>query len=160
MIWYVPSDLLAIRLSNENSGFCSREQIYRPEACGICKATLVGKAGSGFWEGGKGTRNRALMSRKGRSCSWDLSVLTDFCQILASTREEEQRLLEDQVRKRNRYCQSISGTTSSWNSCVQIIYGPQLFLRGRTGILHRIFQYSYRISSPWHLFRPTISSRI
>ncbi|KAJ5090019.1 hypothetical protein N7532_008703 [Penicillium argentinense] len=45
-------------------GFCSREQIYRPENCGICKATLVGKAGSGFWEGGKGTRNRALMSRK------------------------------------------------------------------------------------------------
>ncbi|EPS33941.1 hypothetical protein PDE_08903 [Penicillium oxalicum 114-2] len=45
-------------------GFCSREQIYRPENCGICKAGLVGKAGSGFWEGGKGTRNRALMSRK------------------------------------------------------------------------------------------------
>ncbi|KAJ5225616.1 hypothetical protein N7468_006841 [Penicillium chermesinum] len=40
------------------------KQIYRPEGCGICKATLVGKAGSGFWEGGKGTRNRALMSRK------------------------------------------------------------------------------------------------
>ncbi|KAJ5755748.1 hypothetical protein N7533_005291 [Penicillium manginii] len=45
-------------------GFCSREQIYRPENCGICRATLIGKAGSGFWEGGKGTRNRALMSRK------------------------------------------------------------------------------------------------
>ncbi|OJI98409.1 hypothetical protein ASPVEDRAFT_123925 [Aspergillus versicolor CBS 583.65] len=45
-------------------GFCSREQIYRPENCGICRAYLVGKAGSGFWEGGKGTRNRALMSRK------------------------------------------------------------------------------------------------
>ncbi|KAJ5093917.1 hypothetical protein N7456_009778 [Penicillium angulare] len=45
-------------------GFCSREQIYRPENCGICKAVLIGKAGSGFWEGGKGTRNRALMSRK------------------------------------------------------------------------------------------------
>lgn len=46
-------------------GYCSREQIYRPENCGICKAILIGKAGSGFWEGGKGTRNRALMSRKG-----------------------------------------------------------------------------------------------
>ncbi|KAJ5105662.1 hypothetical protein NUU61_003009, partial [Penicillium alfredii] len=46
-------------------GFCSREQIYRPENCGICRAVLIGKAGSGFWEGGKGTRNRALMSRKG-----------------------------------------------------------------------------------------------
>ncbi|KAG0158161.1 hypothetical protein PDIDSM_5674 [Penicillium digitatum] len=46
-------------------GYCSREQIYRPENCGICKAVLIGKAGSGFWEGGKGTRNRTLMSRKG-----------------------------------------------------------------------------------------------
>ncbi|GAD97571.1 CHY zinc finger domain protein [Paecilomyces variotii No. 5] len=32
-------------------GFCSREQIYRPEDCGICRSVLVGKAGSGFWEG-------------------------------------------------------------------------------------------------------------
>src|ERR1700761_4403733 len=32
----------------------SREQNYRPEDCGICRATLVGKRGSGFWEGGKG----------------------------------------------------------------------------------------------------------
>ncbi|KKK17532.1 CHY zinc finger domain protein [Aspergillus rambellii] len=46
------------------SGFCSREQIYRPENCGICRAYLTGKAGSGFWEGGKGTRNKVLMSRK------------------------------------------------------------------------------------------------
>ncbi|KAJ5646751.1 hypothetical protein N7490_003123 [Penicillium lividum] len=45
-------------------GFCSREQHFRPENCGTCRAVLVGKAGSGFWEGGKGTRNRALMSRK------------------------------------------------------------------------------------------------
>ncbi|KAJ5168668.1 uncharacterized protein N7482_004262 [Penicillium canariense] len=45
-------------------GFCSREQLYRPESCGICRAVLTGKTGSGFWEGGKGTRNRALMSRK------------------------------------------------------------------------------------------------
>ncbi|GAT22188.1 CHY zinc finger domain protein [Aspergillus luchuensis] len=49
---------------NDYSGFCSREQIYRPENCGICRAVLIGKAGSGFWEGGKGTRNRVLMSRK------------------------------------------------------------------------------------------------
>jgi hypothetical protein len=47
------------------SGFCSREQVYRPENCGVCRAVLVGKAGSGFWEGGKGTRNKVLMSRKG-----------------------------------------------------------------------------------------------
>ncbi|KAL4804503.1 hypothetical protein BDV18DRAFT_31956 [Aspergillus unguis] len=45
-------------------GFCSREQIYRPENCGICRAFLIGKAGSGFWEGGKGTRSKVLMSRK------------------------------------------------------------------------------------------------
>ena len=57
--------LLSINADN-SSGFCSREQIYRPEDCAICRATLVGKAGSGFWEGGKGTRNRVLMSRKGR----------------------------------------------------------------------------------------------
>ncbi|KAH8705043.1 hypothetical protein BGW36DRAFT_434742 [Talaromyces proteolyticus] len=45
-------------------GFCSREQIYRPEDCGICRHVLVGKAGSGFWEGGKGTRDKVKMSRK------------------------------------------------------------------------------------------------
>ncbi|KAL2012181.1 hypothetical protein VTN00DRAFT_4899 [Thermoascus crustaceus] len=45
-------------------GFCSREQIYRPEDCGICHSVLVGKAGSGFWEGGKGTRDKVRMSRK------------------------------------------------------------------------------------------------
>ncbi|KAF2452800.1 hypothetical protein BDY21DRAFT_358009 [Lineolata rhizophorae] len=32
----------------------SREQNYRPEDCAICHATLVGKRGTGFWEGGKG----------------------------------------------------------------------------------------------------------
>ncbi|KAF2098350.1 hypothetical protein NA57DRAFT_39832, partial [Rhizodiscina lignyota] len=50
-------------------GFCSREQNYRPEDCGICRATLVGKRGSGFWEGGKGTRDKLRMSRKGQSRS-------------------------------------------------------------------------------------------
>ncbi|KAI9736538.1 MAG: hypothetical protein M1818_006049 [Claussenomyces sp. TS43310] len=45
-------------------GFCSREQNYRPEDCGVCHALLVGKKGSGFWEGGKGTRDRVRMSRK------------------------------------------------------------------------------------------------
>ncbi|KAF2136455.1 uncharacterized protein K452DRAFT_129743 [Aplosporella prunicola CBS 121167] len=45
-------------------GFCSREQNYRPEDCAICHATLVGKKGSGFWEGGKGTRDKTKMSRK------------------------------------------------------------------------------------------------
>ncbi|KAL8960480.1 MAG: hypothetical protein Q9193_002824 [Seirophora villosa] len=45
-------------------GFCSREQHYRPEECGLCRQLVVGKKGSGFWEGGKGTRDKARMSRK------------------------------------------------------------------------------------------------
>lgn len=48
-----------------NSGFCSREQNYRPEDCQVCHSVLVAKKGSGFWEGGKGTRDKARMSRKG-----------------------------------------------------------------------------------------------
>lgn len=46
-------------------GYCSREQNYRPEDCGICHSGLIKKAGSGFWEGGKGTRDKSRMSRKG-----------------------------------------------------------------------------------------------
>lgn len=45
-------------------GWCSREQNYRPEDCGVCHGVVVGKKGSGFWEGGKGTRDRTRMSRK------------------------------------------------------------------------------------------------
>jgi uncharacterized CHY-type Zn-finger protein len=45
-------------------GFCSREQVYRPEDCGFCHSVLVGKKGGGFWEGGKGTRDKVRMSRK------------------------------------------------------------------------------------------------
>lgn len=52
-------------------GYCSREQNYRPEDCGICHSSLVKKAGSGFWEGGKGTRDKSRMSRKGR---WPLLI--------------------------------------------------------------------------------------
>ncbi|KAJ5669622.1 hypothetical protein N7462_010692 [Penicillium macrosclerotiorum] len=65
MIWYNSPGRDGSIFNTVHSGFCSREQIYRPDNCGVCKAVLVGKAGSGFWEGGKGTRNRALMSRKG-----------------------------------------------------------------------------------------------
>lgn len=46
-------------------GFCAREQNYRPEDCGICRKLLVGKKATGFWEGGKGTRDKSRMSRKG-----------------------------------------------------------------------------------------------
>ena len=45
-------------------GLCSREQAYRPEDCGLCHGGLVGKKGGGFWEGGKGTRDKVRMSRK------------------------------------------------------------------------------------------------
>lgn len=48
-----------------HSGNCSREQNYRPEDCGVCHASLIAKAGTGFWEGGKGTRDKVRMSRKG-----------------------------------------------------------------------------------------------
>ncbi|KAL8930728.1 MAG: hypothetical protein Q9208_000269 [Pyrenodesmia sp. 3 TL-2023] len=48
-------------------GFCAREQHYRPEDCAVCRKVVVGKKGSGFWEGGKGTRDKARMSRKGES---------------------------------------------------------------------------------------------
>ncbi|KAI0391086.1 hypothetical protein F5Y17DRAFT_441969 [Xylariaceae sp. FL0594] len=45
-------------------GFCSREQNYAVEACAFCGRSVIGKKGKGFWEGGKGTRDRVRMSRK------------------------------------------------------------------------------------------------
>lgn len=45
-------------------GWCSREQNYAVEACGFCGRSVVGKKGRGFWEGGKGTRDQRMMSRK------------------------------------------------------------------------------------------------
>jgi hypothetical protein len=44
-------------------GFCSREQTYRVESCTFCGRSVIGKRATGFWEGGKGTRNQALMRR-------------------------------------------------------------------------------------------------
>ncbi|KAK2074729.1 hypothetical protein P8C59_008913 [Phyllachora maydis] len=44
-------------------GWCSREQNYRVESCGFCGRSVIGRRGNGFWEGGKGTRNRVLMRR-------------------------------------------------------------------------------------------------
>lgn len=55
-------------------GWCSREQNYRPEDCGICHGSLIKKVGSGFWEGGKGTRDKSRMSRKGK-CEFKCFVL-------------------------------------------------------------------------------------
>ncbi|POS72819.1 CHY zinc finger domain-containing protein [Diaporthe helianthi] len=45
-------------------GHCSREQTYKPGNCTFCGRNLVSKVGTGFWEGGKGTRDRVFMSRK------------------------------------------------------------------------------------------------
>ncbi|KAK3316073.1 hypothetical protein B0H66DRAFT_276606 [Apodospora peruviana] len=44
-------------------GWCSREQRYSPEMCGFCGRSVIGKGGKGYWEGGKGTRNKVLMRR-------------------------------------------------------------------------------------------------
>ncbi|OAG35399.1 hypothetical protein AYO21_10409 [Fonsecaea monophora] len=47
-------------------GWCSREQRFRSEDCGVCGRSVIRrrKAAGGFWEGGKGTREKGLMSRK------------------------------------------------------------------------------------------------
>lgn len=49
-------------------GWCSREQRFRPEDCGHCGRSVIRRRRGGgagrFWEGGKGTRERGLMSRK------------------------------------------------------------------------------------------------
>jgi uncharacterized CHY-type Zn-finger protein len=44
-------------------GFCSREQNYAVEACSFCGRSVIGRKGKGFWEGGKGTRDRTVMNR-------------------------------------------------------------------------------------------------
>ncbi|KAK8190510.1 uncharacterized protein BKA78DRAFT_156332 [Phyllosticta capitalensis] len=44
-------------------GYCSREQNFRPEDCGTCHAILIGRKGSGFWEGGKGTYSHFIASK-------------------------------------------------------------------------------------------------
>ncbi|KAM0252153.1 hypothetical protein ACHAQJ_007850 [Trichoderma viride] len=45
-------------------GFCSREQNYAVEECRFCGRSVIGKRGKGFWEGGKGNRDKTTMSRK------------------------------------------------------------------------------------------------
>ncbi|KAH0365039.1 hypothetical protein KCU65_g6439, partial [Aureobasidium melanogenum] len=47
-------------------GYCSREQNYRPDDCHFCRSSLIARVGHGFWEGGKGTRDKTRMSRKGK----------------------------------------------------------------------------------------------
>ncbi|KAK5078900.1 hypothetical protein LTR64_002682 [Lithohypha guttulata] len=56
--------------SNEHAdrmicGWCSREQRYHPDTCRMCGHSVVKKhVTTGFWEGGKGTREKHLMRRK------------------------------------------------------------------------------------------------
>lgn len=45
-------------------GFCSREQNYAVEACRFCGRSVIGRRGKGFWEGGKGNRDKTTMRRK------------------------------------------------------------------------------------------------
>lgn len=45
-------------------GWCSREQNYSVEVCNFCGRGVIGRKGRGFWEGGKGTRDQRMMSRK------------------------------------------------------------------------------------------------
>ncbi|KAI1777123.1 hypothetical protein F4818DRAFT_337623 [Hypoxylon cercidicola] len=45
-------------------GWCSREQRFRVDTCAFCGRGVVGRPGRGFWEGGKGTRDKTRMSRK------------------------------------------------------------------------------------------------
>jgi uncharacterized CHY-type Zn-finger protein len=45
-------------------GWCSREQPYRPEHCGLCHRPVVARRASGFWEGGRGTRDQVRMRRR------------------------------------------------------------------------------------------------
>lgn len=47
-------------------GWCSREQRYSPESCAFCGRSVIGRKGSGYWEGGKGTRDKTLMRRGDR----------------------------------------------------------------------------------------------
>ena len=45
-------------------GWCGREQRFAVEACALCGRSVIGRRGKGFWEGGKGTRDKTAMSRK------------------------------------------------------------------------------------------------
>ncbi|OIW25177.1 hypothetical protein CONLIGDRAFT_673315 [Coniochaeta ligniaria NRRL 30616] len=47
-------------------GWCSREQRYDAESCAFCGRSVIGSKGRGYWEGGKGTRDKTLMRRGDR----------------------------------------------------------------------------------------------
>jgi hypothetical protein len=64
ILFYLLASLARIVQLTKISLTGSREQNYRPEDCSLCHQGLVGKKGHGFWEGGKGTRDKSRMSRK------------------------------------------------------------------------------------------------
>lgn len=48
-------------------GWCSREQRYHPDTCRMCGNSVVkARARTSFWEGGKGQRDKGLMSKNER----------------------------------------------------------------------------------------------
>ncbi|KNE63899.1 hypothetical protein AMAG_08959 [Allomyces macrogynus ATCC 38327] len=59
-----PDDHEVVRANRMVCGFCSKEQPFAQGDCSFCHARLVAKASSGFWEGGKGTRDKNRMSAK------------------------------------------------------------------------------------------------
>ncbi|KNE67626.1 hypothetical protein AMAG_12079 [Allomyces macrogynus ATCC 38327] len=59
-----PDDHDVVRANRMVCGFCSKEQPFAQGDCSFCHARLVAKASSGFWEGGKGTRDKNRMSAK------------------------------------------------------------------------------------------------
>ncbi|ORZ39746.1 hypothetical protein BCR44DRAFT_1425562, partial [Catenaria anguillulae PL171] len=53
-----------VRANRQICGYCSKEQPFSAAGgCAFCHASLVAKSSSGFWEGGKGTRDVVKMSR-------------------------------------------------------------------------------------------------
>ncbi|RFU75798.1 hypothetical protein TARUN_6456 [Trichoderma arundinaceum] len=45
-------------------GWCSREQNYSVEECRFCGRSVISKRGKGFWEGGKGNRDKTTMRKR------------------------------------------------------------------------------------------------
>ncbi|KAI9178893.1 hypothetical protein H9P43_005555 [Blastocladiella emersonii ATCC 22665] len=59
-----PDDHAMVRANRMVCGHCSKEQPFSQAPCAFCHASLVAKPSSGFWEGGKGTRDTSRMSTK------------------------------------------------------------------------------------------------
>ena len=100
-------------------GFCSREQNYRPEDCAVCKASVIKKAGGGFWEGGKGTRDKVKMSRKGRLRLPILVLVWDLLRDKKLTFDDRPK--EVQAAARWGYEEALGWQNrGSWSDCCNI----------------------------------------